>query len=102
MYMLVVVLIFILCVTVEDLDGIPLEDELLPPPRKKPAGAFVPSKWETVDPEQVEAQAMTTSKWDLLEPPQPVSTLHCLPTNDNGDALTQLRKRSREIALWMV
>lgn len=25
------------------------------------------SKWETVDPEQVEAQAMTTSKWDLLE-----------------------------------
>lgn len=24
------------------------------------------SKWETVDPEQVEAQAMTTSKWDML------------------------------------
>lgn len=28
---------------------------------------FILSKWETVDPEQVEAQAMTTSKWDLLE-----------------------------------
>ena len=28
---------------------------------------FVQSKWETVDPEDVEAQAMTTSKWDQLE-----------------------------------
>ena len=28
---------------------------------------FIRSKWETVDPEQVEAQAMTTSKWDMLE-----------------------------------
>uniref|UniRef100_H2ZCT8 U2 snRNP-associated SURP motif-containing protein n=1 Tax=Ciona savignyi TaxID=51511 RepID=H2ZCT8_CIOSA len=28
---------------------------------------FVQSKWETVDPEEVEAQAMTTSKWDQLE-----------------------------------
>lgn len=28
---------------------------------------FIVSKWETVDPEQIEAQAMTTSKWDLLD-----------------------------------
>lgn len=28
---------------------------------------FVPSKWETVDPSQIEDQAMTTSKWELLE-----------------------------------
>lgn len=28
---------------------------------------FIRSKWESVDPQQVEAQAMTTSKWDLLE-----------------------------------
>lgn len=36
---------------------------------KDVAGAprFVQSKWETVDPQDVEAQAMTTSKWDLLE-----------------------------------
>merc|ERR1739838_176882 len=27
---------------------------------------FVQSKWETVDPEDVESQAMTTSKWDTL------------------------------------
>lgn len=31
-----------------------------------PAG-FVPSRWETVDPDQVEAQAMTTSKWEELD-----------------------------------
>jgi len=32
---------------------------------------FIPSKWETVDPQQVEAQAITTSKWDTLDPPDP-------------------------------
>lgn len=31
-----------------------------------PSG-FIPSKWETIDPDEVEAQAMTTSKWDQLE-----------------------------------
>jgi hypothetical protein len=30
-----------------------------------PAG-FVPSKWETVDPEEVQAQAVT-SKWDIFD-----------------------------------
>lgn len=34
--------------------------------REAPSG-FIPSKWETIDPDQVEAQAMTTSKWDQLE-----------------------------------
>lgn len=34
---------------------------------EKSLSGFILSKWETVDPEQVEAQAMTTSKWDLLE-----------------------------------
>ena len=28
---------------------------------------FVQSKWETVHPEEVEAQAMTISKWEQLE-----------------------------------
>ncbi|KAJ4435475.1 hypothetical protein ANN_18091 [Periplaneta americana] len=70
----------------DDLDGVPMEDDLDGEPMSEdlladasanagsskgkagsmPAG-FVPSRWETVDPEQVEAQAMTTSKWDLLE-----------------------------------
>lgn len=55
----------------EDLDGEPFEEDLNQK-KKKSTGAFVPSKWEAVDPEQIEAQAMTTSKWDLLEPPQHV------------------------------
>lgn len=53
-----------------DPDGKPLDDvssitqrraSPAPPP---PAGAFIKSKWETVDPEQVKAQAVTTSKWE--------------------------------------
>ena len=47
-----------------DLDGTPLREE-----KPKKSGAtpgFVPSKWETVDPEDVQAQAVT-SKWDLFD-----------------------------------
>ena len=56
-----------------DVDGIPL-DVQTPSSRKSvsnssakqmPAG-FVPSKWETVDPEEVQAQAVT-SKWDIFD-----------------------------------
>ncbi|KAJ9581860.1 hypothetical protein L9F63_003791, partial [Diploptera punctata] len=72
----------------DDLDGVPMDDDLDGEPMTEdmnsgvnsgkgkpgsgsmPAG-FVPSRWETVDPEQVEAQAMTTSKWDLLEQTEP-------------------------------
>ncbi|XP_018796084.1 PREDICTED: U2 snRNP-associated SURP motif-containing protein [Bactrocera latifrons] len=59
----------------EDIDGIPLEklpSDLSDVQMRSNAksGAFIPSKWETVDPEQVEAQAITTSKWDTLDPPQ--------------------------------
>lgn len=72
----------------DDLDGVPMDDDIDGEPLSEdlagdsanasnnkgklasmPAG-FVPSRWETVDPEQVEAQAMTTSKWDLLEQPE--------------------------------
>lgn len=45
----------------EELDGQPLEEDLEGRPK------FVPSKWETVDPETVQQQAVTTSKWDLLD-----------------------------------
>lgn len=53
----------------DDIDGQPMSSDS--PHRDKnsssmPAG-FVSSRWETVDPAQLEAQAMTTSKWDLLE-----------------------------------
>lgn len=40
---------------------------------KRPVSGFIASKWETVDPEQIEAQAMTTSKWDMLENSQDAS-----------------------------
>lgn len=57
----------------EDIDGVPMEEEDGSNLRSRtdekktavPAG-FVPSRWETVDPDQVEAQAMTTSKWEEL------------------------------------
>lgn len=56
----------------EDIDGIPMDDGRTATKNKgndkkpiMPAG-FVPSRWETVDPDQVEAQAMTTSKWEEL------------------------------------
>lgn len=47
----------------DDIDGVPLEDTA------KSSGGFIPSKWETIAPDQVEAQAITTatSKWDTLE-----------------------------------
>ncbi|KAK8762979.1 hypothetical protein V5799_034412 [Amblyomma americanum] len=47
-----------------DLDGQPLD---VAPLRRAPPAKFVPSKWETVDPETVSQQAVTTSKWDLLD-----------------------------------
>lgn len=47
------------------LDGAPIEGKR--GGGGKPAGGFVASKWETVDPEDVKAQAITTSKWDLEE-----------------------------------
>lgn len=59
----------------DDLDGVPLETSEKNDANKTPATAatpvrprFVQSKWETVDPEDVQSQAMTTSKWDTLEP----------------------------------
>lgn len=56
----------------DDIDGVPMDENRTPLRNKTnekkplmPAG-FVPSRWETVDPDQVEAQAMTTSKWEEL------------------------------------
>ncbi|XP_077987617.1 U2 snRNP-associated SURP motif-containing protein-like [Glandiceps talaboti] len=45
----------------EDLDGQPLDDKSEVVPK------IAPSRWETVDKDELEAQAMTTSKWDSLE-----------------------------------
>uniref|UniRef100_A0A069DXK2 Putative splicing regulator n=1 Tax=Panstrongylus megistus TaxID=65343 RepID=A0A069DXK2_9HEMI len=70
---------------IDDIDGVPMDDDLDGVPlntsgrndrnaqtlkRKQPAGAFVPSRWEEVDPDLIEQQAMTTSKWELIEQQQ--------------------------------
>lgn len=62
-----------------DLDGKEIQDD-----DKNALSGFILSKWETVDPEQIEAQAMTTSKWDLLESSQDVS--QSSSQNDNVDS----------------
>lgn len=60
----------------QDIDGVPINRG----DRSPVAAGFIPSKWETVDPEQIEAQAITTSKWETLDPvkeseSQPATTL---------------------------
>ncbi|XP_008178793.1 U2 snRNP-associated SURP motif-containing protein isoform X1 [Acyrthosiphon pisum] len=49
----------------DDIGGVPLTGEAVGKNIK--AAAFVPSRWETVDPHEAEEQAMTTSKWEMLE-----------------------------------
>lgn len=57
-----------------DVDGLPLEELEPPPPPVSAVPKFKPSKWETVDPDVVEAQAMTTSKWEQLESKEKTET----------------------------
>ncbi|XP_054156061.1 LOW QUALITY PROTEIN: U2 snRNP-associated SURP motif-containing protein-like [Oppia nitens] len=59
----------------QDIDGVPLDIDGEPMVSTSVSASdssalpkFKPSKWETIDPELVEAQAMTTSKWESLEP----------------------------------
>lgn len=75
----------------EDIDGIPMEGNQSASAADmdsdgglaKGKGGFIPSKWETVDASQIEAQAITTSKWDTLDPvaPEPPQ----ISTGDNSD-----------------
>ncbi|KAJ8923649.1 hypothetical protein NQ315_010229 [Exocentrus adspersus] len=65
-----------------DIDGQEIKEE--PDKKDSSLSGFITSKWETVDPEQIEAQAMTTSKWDLLENSQDVS--RDSSQNDNQDS----------------
>ncbi|KAH8280482.1 hypothetical protein KR018_007960 [Drosophila ironensis] len=83
----------------EDLDGVPLE-KANKPQAKMPG--FIPSKWETVDPQQVEAQAITTSKWDTLDPPDPPKFFSSDEDSDNENPLLftdEKRQKLREIEL---
>lgn len=74
-----------------DLDGKEIQDDDKSNDHSSGSGSaalsgFILSKWETVDPEQIEAQAMTTSKWDMLESSQDVSQSSSQNENvDSGD-----------------
>ncbi|XP_039311710.1 U2 snRNP-associated SURP motif-containing protein isoform X3 [Solenopsis invicta] len=86
----------------EDIDGIPMDDDDSANVRNKddekkstmPAG-FVPSRWETVDPDQVEAQAMTTSKWEELGQNEDSNSQDT--SMDSRDYNEERRSRLREI-----
>lgn len=93
----------------DDIDGVPLEKTGNSPVN---AAGFIPSKWETVDPDQIEAQAITTSKWDTLDPvapdPPAISTLSedsfdSFENNEsNRDFDEEKRIRLREVELKTV
>ncbi|XP_065367356.1 U2 snRNP-associated SURP motif-containing protein [Calliphora vicina] len=101
----------------DDIDGIPLDDDIDGVPLEKDvpdysdnagkmsskARAFIPSKWETIDPEQVEAQAVTTSKWDTLDGPEASKYYDRSSDDEDDDNENSLsfdeikRKKLREI-----
>ncbi|XP_052873211.1 U2 snRNP-associated SURP motif-containing protein [Anopheles cruzii] len=75
----------------DDIDGVPMDSRMMvgsstsSAARSKPGGgSFVPSKWETVDAAQIEAQAVTTSKWDTLDPVVPEPPKISLRKDDDG------------------
>ncbi|KYN39177.1 hypothetical protein ALC56_06603 [Trachymyrmex septentrionalis] len=88
----------------EDIDGVPMDDDDSANIRNKddekksamPAG-FVPSRWETVDPDQVEAQAMTTSKWEELGQNEDSNSQDTSMDSSGRDYNEERRNRLREI-----
>ncbi|XP_034947103.1 U2 snRNP-associated SURP motif-containing protein isoform X1 [Chelonus insularis] len=89
----------------DDIDGIPMDDTRVQTKNKGnekkqsiPAG-FVPSRWETVDPDQVEAQAMTTSKWEELEQNDDSNSQDASMDSSSRDYNEERRTRLREIEL---
>ncbi|XP_011632948.1 U2 snRNP-associated SURP motif-containing protein [Pogonomyrmex barbatus] len=95
---------YILCLVDEDIDGVPMDDDDSTNVRNKddekksamPAG-FVPSRWETVDPDQVEAQAMTTSKWEELGQNEDSNSQDTSMDSSGRDYNEERRNRLREI-----
>lgn len=95
----------------DDIDGVPISRGDNSPQTN---AGFIPSKWETVDPEQIEAQAITTSKWDTLDPAvrEPQSSNAATISEDSFDSFEyseatrdfdeEKRARLREIELKTV
>ncbi|KOX75852.1 U2 snRNP-associated SURP motif-containing protein [Melipona quadrifasciata] len=88
----------------EDIDGVPMDEDDSSNVQNKeddkkpsiPAG-FVPSRWETVDPDQVEAQAMTTSKWEELGQNDDSNSQDTSMDSSGRDYNEERRSRLREI-----
>ncbi|KAK0098924.1 hypothetical protein PV326_013705 [Microctonus aethiopoides] len=87
----------------DDIDGVPMDENRTPLRNKTnekkplmPAG-FVPSRWETVDPDQVEAQAMTTSKWEELGQNDDSNSQDASMDSSSRDYNEERRTRLREI-----
>lgn len=89
----------------EDIDGIPMQG-VDSSEKLKTGGSFIPSKWETVDASQIEAQAVTTSKWDTLDPVAPAPPHISLRGDDDSDEGSKddqaRRLRMREIEVKIV
>ncbi|KYB29903.1 U2 snRNP-associated SURP motif-containing protein-like Protein [Tribolium castaneum] len=90
----------------DDIDGKEIVDDpndVVLNQKKPPAplSGFIMSKWETIDPEQVEAQAMTTSKWDLLgssaDPSQDGSSNDKDDSNDYTDTRNMTEERRNKL-----
>lgn len=84
-----------------DIDGVPIDD--LPTPAMHMLAnqpfepAFVPSKWETVDPEQIEAQAITTSKWEQMAgaADTPLLTTEAISSESESESPDDDERRTR-------
>ena len=77
----------------DDIDGVPLESSSRK--ESKPSG-FIPSKWETIAPDQVEAQAITTSKWDTLEKRGESSRKRSYDSDDSQEEEEDDRRRQSQ------
>uniref|UniRef100_A0A182QTJ5 U2 snRNP-associated SURP motif-containing protein n=1 Tax=Anopheles farauti TaxID=69004 RepID=A0A182QTJ5_9DIPT len=82
----------------DDIDGMPLDSAMeagtsggdgmgRAGSMKGKGGSFIPSKWESVDAAQIEAQAITTSKWDTLDPVVPEPPKISLQKEGGGSGL---------------
>ncbi|VVC31641.1 mRNA splicing factor Cwf21 domain,SWAP/Surp,SR140, RNA recognition motif,CID [Cinara cedri] len=85
-----------------DIDGVPLLDEDIgsvpltgdPSGKNIKAAAFVPSRWETVDPHEAEEQAMTTSKWEMLERENKNYNTESIDQDSQDDDLNETRENT--------
>lgn len=72
----------------EDISSVPLTEQT---EKNIKAAAFVPSRWETVDPHEAEEQAMTTSKWEMLERENKSFNCESVDQDSQDDELNETR-----------